>query len=86
MPHVHPTSSAVTYSLDEGKTKFFDLLQLVEFYQLNKGTLNSKLTHYIVTNSGMYFDTLSIKIDINLGVVQLLLLLPIFFWKITLKN
>ena len=79
MPHVHPTSSAVTYSLDEGKTKFFDLLQLVEFYQLNKGTLNSKLTHYIVTNSGMYFDTLSIKIDINLGVVQLLLLLPIFF-------
>lgn len=79
MPHVHPTSSAVTYSLDEGKTKFFDLLQLVEFYQLNKGTLNSKLTHYIVTNSGMYFDTLSIKIDINLGVVQLLLFLPIFF-------
>jgi len=50
MPHVHPTTSAVTYSLDEGKTKFFDLLQLVEFYQLNKGTLNSKLTHYIVTN------------------------------------
>ena len=55
MPHVHPTSSAVTYSLDEGKTKFFDLLQLVEFYQLNKGTLNSKLTHYIVTNSGMFW-------------------------------
>lgn len=53
MPHVHPTSSAVTYSLDEGKTKFFDLLQLVEFYQLNKGTLNSKLTHYIVTNSAI---------------------------------
>ena len=51
MPHVDPTSSAVTYSLDEGRTKFFDLLQLVEFYQLNKGTLNSRLTHYIVTNN-----------------------------------
>ena len=61
MPHVHPTSSAVTYSLDEGKTKFFDLLQLVEFYQLNKGTLNSKLTHYIVTNSGTLSHLLLLK-------------------------
>lgn len=48
MPHVHPTSQAVTYSLDEGKTKFYDLLQLVEFYQLNKGTLCSKLTHFVI--------------------------------------
>ena len=86
MPHVHPTSSAVTYSLDEGKTKFFDLLQLVEFYQLNKGTLNSKLTHYIVTNSGMYFDTLTIKIYINLGVVQLLLFSPTFSGPILIQG
>lgn len=38
----------VFYSLDEGKTKFFDLLQMVEFYQLNRGSLNTRLTHYIV--------------------------------------
>jgi hypothetical protein len=44
-----PTNSKVIYSLDEGKTKFFDLLQLVEFYQLNKGTLNTKLTDYVVS-------------------------------------
>lgn len=49
MPQTNPTTSAVTYSLDEGKTKFFDLLQCVEFYQLNKGSLNCKLTHYVVS-------------------------------------
>jgi hypothetical protein len=38
----------VYYSLDEGKTKFFDLLQMVEFYQINRGSLHTKLTHYIV--------------------------------------
>jgi len=52
MPQTNPTTSAVTYSLDEGKTKFFDLLQCVEFYQLNKGSLNCKLTHYVVSRSG----------------------------------
>lgn len=40
--------SGVTFSLDDGKTRFFDLLQMVEFYQLNKGSLNSRLTHFIV--------------------------------------
>lgn len=48
MPFTHPSTSAVTYSLDEGKTKFYDLLQLVEFYQLNKGTLCGKLTHFVI--------------------------------------
>ena len=48
MPFTHPSTSAVTYSLDEGKTKFYDLLQLVEFYQLNKGTLCGKLTHFMI--------------------------------------
>jgi hypothetical protein len=39
----------VYYSLDEGKTRFYDLLQMVEFYQMNKGNgLNTTLTHYIV--------------------------------------
>ena len=48
MPFTHPSTSAVTYSLDEGKTKFYDLLQLVEFYQLNKGTLCGKLTQFVI--------------------------------------
>ncbi|XP_067891329.1 growth factor receptor-bound protein 14 isoform X2 [Heterodontus francisci] len=34
------------YSLDEGHTKFTDLIQLVEFYQLNKGMLPCKLKHH----------------------------------------
>ena len=53
MPQTNPTTSAVTYSLDEGKTKFFDLLQCVEFYQLNKGSLNCKLTHYVVSRGSV---------------------------------
>lgn len=36
------------YSLDNGRTKFYDLLQLVEFYQLNLGSLPTKLTHFLV--------------------------------------
>ncbi|GCC22016.1 hypothetical protein chiPu_0000400 [Chiloscyllium punctatum] len=34
------------YSLDEGHTKFTDLIQLVDFYQLNKGMLPCKLKHH----------------------------------------
>ncbi|XP_012691932.2 growth factor receptor-bound protein 14 isoform X1 [Clupea harengus] len=34
------------YSLDEGHTRFSDLLQLVEFYQLNRGVLPCKLRHH----------------------------------------
>uniref|UniRef100_A0A8D0G5Z6 Growth factor receptor bound protein 14 n=1 Tax=Sphenodon punctatus TaxID=8508 RepID=A0A8D0G5Z6_SPHPU len=34
------------YSLDDGHTRFTDLIQLVEFYQLNKGVLPCKLKHY----------------------------------------
>jgi len=41
------TSDGVVYSLDDGKTKFYDLLQLVEFYQLNTGCLPTRLKHYI---------------------------------------
>lgn len=36
------------YSLDGGRTKFYDLLQLVEFYQLNLSYLPTKLTHFLV--------------------------------------
>ncbi|XP_042902922.1 growth factor receptor-bound protein 14 isoform X2 [Parasteatoda tepidariorum] len=36
------------YSLDSGRTKFYDLIQLVEFYQLNVGSLPTKLTHFLV--------------------------------------
>jgi len=43
-----PTTDGVVYSLDDGKTKFYDLLQLVEFYQLNAGSLPTRLKHFIV--------------------------------------
>ena len=39
----------VTYSIDDCRTRFFDLLQMVEFYQLNRGSLSARLTHYIVS-------------------------------------
>ncbi|XP_026463215.1 transcription factor mef2A-like [Ctenocephalides felis] len=39
----------VVYSLDGGETKFYDLQQLIEFYQLNttSGALPVKLTNYV---------------------------------------
>jgi len=43
------TDGCATYSLDEGRTRFFDLLQMVEYYQLNRGTLSHRLTHYVVS-------------------------------------
>ncbi|KAF7248077.1 Growth factor receptor-bound protein 14, partial [Varanus komodoensis] len=36
----------VFYTLDDGHTRFSDLIQLVEFYQLNKSILPCKLKHY----------------------------------------
>lgn len=33
------------FSLDDGATKFTDLIHLVEFYQLNRGVLPCKLKH-----------------------------------------
>ncbi|XP_013787234.2 growth factor receptor-bound protein 14-like [Limulus polyphemus] len=36
------------YTLDGGKTKFYDLLQLVEFYQLNLGYLPTNLTYFFI--------------------------------------
>lgn len=46
---VLPISSpeGVLYSIDDGKTKFYDLLQLVEFHQLNTGCLPVRLQHYL---------------------------------------
>uniref|UniRef100_A0AAY4CL31 Growth factor receptor-bound protein 10a n=1 Tax=Denticeps clupeoides TaxID=299321 RepID=A0AAY4CL31_9TELE len=35
----------IFFSLDEGTTKFNDLIHLVEFYQLNRGVLPCKLKH-----------------------------------------
>uniref|UniRef100_A0A5F9DR14 Growth factor receptor-bound protein 14 n=1 Tax=Oryctolagus cuniculus TaxID=9986 RepID=A0A5F9DR14_RABIT len=37
---------AMFHTLDDGHTRFTDLIQLVEFYQLNKGVLPCKLKHY----------------------------------------
>lgn len=36
----------VLFSLDDGHTRFTDLIQLVEFYQLNCGVLPCKLKHH----------------------------------------
>ncbi|RWS31902.1 growth factor receptor-bound protein 14-like protein [Leptotrombidium deliense] len=41
-------SGQISLSLDCGRTKFYDLKQLVEFYQLNIGCLPTKLTHFLV--------------------------------------
>lgn len=35
------------YSLDGGLTKFMDLIQLVDFYQLNAGALPTHLTYHV---------------------------------------
>lgn len=50
LPESHP-EDGVAYSLDDGKTRFFDLLQLVEFYQLNRASLHTRLKHYIIYNN-----------------------------------
>lgn len=50
LPIVTPDDK-VTYSLDNGRTRFFDLLQMVEFYQLNRCTLNHRLTHFVVAKT-----------------------------------
>jgi len=52
-----PTAESVVYSIDDGKTKFYDLLQLVEFYQLNHGSLPSRLKQFIVTGEHKTVDT-----------------------------
>uniref|UniRef100_A0A4W4GFZ5 Growth factor receptor-bound protein 10a n=1 Tax=Electrophorus electricus TaxID=8005 RepID=A0A4W4GFZ5_ELEEL len=40
-----PEDGQVFLSLDDGSTKFMDLIHLVEFYQLNRGALPCKLKH-----------------------------------------
>ncbi|XP_064431542.1 growth factor receptor-bound protein 10 isoform X6 [Mirounga angustirostris] len=60
LPGVAPNSASVLvslqceddgqmfFSLDDGNTKFSDLIQLVDFYQLNKGVLPCKLKHHCI--------------------------------------
>ncbi|KAL5240501.1 hypothetical protein ACI65C_007911 [Semiaphis heraclei] len=43
-----PLNDQVCFTLDNGVIKFYDLLQLVEFYQLNAGSLPTRLMHYVV--------------------------------------
>ncbi|KAJ8955536.1 hypothetical protein NQ318_001366 [Aromia moschata] len=49
-PILDPLRERPVFSLDSGVTKFYDILQLVEFYQLNAGCLPTRLTHYVVQN------------------------------------
>lgn len=51
IPILDPTRDAHVFSLDNGVTKFYDLLQLIEFYQLNAGCLPTRLTHYVTENN-----------------------------------
>lgn len=51
-----PIRDTYVFSLDNGVTKFYDLLQLVEFYQLNAGCLPTRLTHYVVQSSAPIHD------------------------------
>lgn len=46
-PFLDPLRDRPVFSIDSGATKFYDLLQLVEFYQLNAGCLPTRLTHYV---------------------------------------
>ncbi|XP_072377001.1 growth factor receptor-bound protein 14-like isoform X3 [Diabrotica undecimpunctata] len=46
-PILDPLRDRPVFSIDNGATKFYDLLQLVEFYQLNAGCLPTRLTHYV---------------------------------------
>ncbi|KAL3283485.1 hypothetical protein HHI36_006625 [Cryptolaemus montrouzieri] len=41
------------FTLDNGQTKFYDILQLVEFYTVNVGPLMCRLTHYIQEHSNI---------------------------------
>ncbi|XP_023570194.1 growth factor receptor-bound protein 10 isoform X2 [Octodon degus] len=38
----------IFFTLDEGNTRFSDLIQLVDFYQLNKGVLPCRLKHHCI--------------------------------------
>ncbi|KAK9501116.1 hypothetical protein O3M35_002221 [Rhynocoris fuscipes] len=53
-----PVRDIICYSLDNGVTKFYDLLQLVEFYQLNTGALPTRLSAYLERSR----DTNTIKL------------------------
>lgn len=56
-PLKDPVRDTCVFSLDNGVTKFYDLLQLVEFYQLNAGCLPTRLTHYVVQSSSIIGDS-----------------------------
>ncbi|CAD6208625.1 GSCOCG00010602001-RA-CDS [Cotesia congregata] len=45
------TSSQPIFTLDNGTTKFLDLVQLVNFYQLNQGSLPTRLTYFVSKNA-----------------------------------
>ncbi|OQV19193.1 Growth factor receptor-bound protein 14 [Hypsibius exemplaris] len=47
---VRVNETLTALSLDDGKTKFADLLQLIEFYHLNDGALGCKLTFPVKAN------------------------------------
>ena len=45
---IESDESTICFSIDDGKTKFYDLKQLIEFYQLNSYFLPCKLQYFLV--------------------------------------
>ena len=45
LPLQYEEEGQVFFSLDDGATKFTDLIHLVDFYELNRGVLPCRLKH-----------------------------------------
>lgn len=53
VPMVDKERNITVFTLDNGQTKFYDILQLIEFYTVNLGPLMCRLTHYITENANI---------------------------------
>ncbi|XP_045471977.1 growth factor receptor-bound protein 10-like isoform X3 [Harmonia axyridis] len=53
VPIIDKERNITVFTLDNGLTKFYDILQLVEFYTVNLGPLMCRLTHYITENANI---------------------------------
>ena len=46
LPRQSEEEGRLYFTMDDGQTRFADLIQLVEFHQINRGILPCKLRHY----------------------------------------
>ncbi len=56
LPTVTP-DERVTYSLDNGRTRFFDLLQMVEYYQVSTAYNVYTFVADLADRTSTFFDT-----------------------------